>query len=232
MILHVSDNEARFLATTYPESGMGYQIFDGELSRMSRRYFLALNGEFVIPFSSLAELRRELTRVGDWGLEGVAERAEPFSFYNEPAFVAKHLGWRLAASLLDPEIGTDPRLREMITPQEIVSTRHPKEPRLYIRYSAFPVDRRVDRDGNFTPGTYATTFNDITMVPSGFAAVGRYALPSTLPAQFIFPIVTDASPIYVGTATPNYGQAGGGVEVLFPRGANPVLGRPHRIPVD
>jgi hypothetical protein len=211
---------------------MGYQIFDAQLSRLNRRYFLALNGEFVVPFSSRAELRAELAKMGGWGIDELQERAEPLSFDAEPALAARHLEWRLAASVLDPDVQTDPTLADIVTPQEVVGLQHPTEPRLYVRYSAFPKDRRVLKDGRFTPGTYATTFNDATMTPSGFAAVGRYALPSPRSAQFVFPIVTDASPIYVGTATPNFGQAGGGVEVLFPMGASPLTGRAHRIPVD
>jgi hypothetical protein len=231
-ILRVSDSEASFLATNYPESGMGYQIFDAALSRINRRFFLTLNGEFVIPFSTRAELRIELGVVGVWGLDQLRERADRLSFDDEPRLVARQLDWRLAASLLDPEIATDQALSDIVRPQEVVGMQHLTEPRLYVRYSAFPNDRRVMSDGSFVAGTYATTYNDASMTPSGFAAVGRYALPSPLSAQFLFPIVTDASPVYVGTATPNYGQAGGGVEVLFPSGASPVAGRPHRISLD
>lgn len=231
-VLQVPSAEAEFLASTYPESGMGYQLFEGSLSQWTRRFFLALNGEFIIPFSSLTELRVELVRVSEAGTRNLPEISVKVTLTAEPSFVAKQLGWRLAASLLDPNIETSPRLREMVTPQDIVARELVREPRLYCRFSAFPNDRRVNRDGSFVPGTYATTYNDLSMVPSGFAAVGRYALPSTLSARFMYPIVTGASPIYVGTATPNYGQAGGGVEVMFPSGAQPSPGTPHRISRD
>lgn len=232
MILRTSEGEAEYLANHYPESGMGYQIFDGALSRINKRYFLALNGEFVIPFSSLVELREELKLLGKWGLDEISDRATPVSLGAEPSLTAQLLDWRLVMSLLDPTIVSDSTLGQMVAPQEVVGTLRLNEPRLYLRYSAFPIDRRVRSDGSFVPGTYATTYNDAAMVPSGFAAVGRYALPSSLSAQFVFPIVTNASPIYVGTATPNFGQAGGGVEVLFPNGAMPLLGKPHRISTD
>lgn len=231
-LFRVADSEALYLATKYPESGMGYQIFDATWSRIEARFFLALNGEFVIPFSSRTELRIELGRLGSLGLEEIQQHASLISFDAEPQLAAQQLGWRLATSLLDPSIQTDPALRAIITTQEVVGVRLVDEPRLYVRYSAFPNDRRVLSDGRFVPGTYATTFNDASMTPSGFAAVGRYALPISIAAQFLFPIVTDASPIYIGTATPNYGQAGGGVEVLFPAGASPLPGRAHRIPID
>ncbi len=65
------------------------------------------------------------------------------------------------------------------------------------------------------PGTYATTYSDFHLVPSGFAAVGRYALPNPASARFLFQITTYDRPTFMGTATPNFGQAGGGVEVFF-----------------
>jgi hypothetical protein len=82
------------------------------------------------------------------------------------------------------------------------------------------------KEGSFTNGTYATTFNDLRMVPSGLAAVGRYALPLPDAARYTYSIVTNG-PHRMGTALPNYGQAGGGVEVCFPNGAEPLPGRPH-----
>ena len=46
-------------------------------------------------------------------------------------------------------------------------------------------------------------------VPSGFAAAGRYNLPNPASSKYISPIVTYKKPNLMGTAAPNYGQAGG-----------------------
>jgi hypothetical protein len=95
----------------------------------------------------------------------------------------------------------------------------PNRPHAYYRFSPYWHDCRVDaRTGDFLPGTYATTYNDLHFVPSGSAAVGRYALPNPASAGYVFQIVTFDRPTLMGTATPNYGQAGGGVEVLFANG--------------
>lgn len=93
----------------------------------------------------------------------------------------------------------------------------------YYRFSAYFRDKRVDV-GGFKPGTYATTYNDLHFVPSGFAAVGRYALPNPASAICVYQIVTFDKPDLMGTATPNNGQAGGGVEVYFRNGALNVPG--------
>jgi len=91
-----------------------------------------------------------------------------------------------------------------------------KRPHPYFRFCSYWRDKRVDpATGDFLPGTYATTYNDLPFVPSGYAAVGRYALPNPAAARWIFPLVTYDKPGLMGTATPNFGQAGGGVEVFF-----------------
>ena len=102
------------------------------------------------------------------------------------------------------------------------------EPRMFFRFSATEVDLRVKDDGSFVPGTYATTFGDLRMVPSGLAAVGRYALPIPEFARYVRSIVTDAGH-KMGTALPRYSQSGGGVEVKFENSARPTPGRAHRI---
>lgn len=90
---------------------------------------------------------------------------------------------------------------------------------VFFRISAFRNDHRVRQDGSLAPLSYATTDTDITVVPNGLAAVGRCALPTRISARYLFEIKRGAGlPILYGTATPNYGLAGGGVEVFFPAG--------------
>ena len=87
---------------------------------------------------------------------------------------------------------------------------------LFVRYSAFASDRRINQDGSVRSGTYVTTENDASHVPSGLAAVGRYALPNPAPARYRFVMSPpDGTGIRCGTAAPKFNQAGGGVEVLF-----------------
>ena len=60
------------------------------------------------------------------------------------------------------------------------------------------------------------------MVPSGLAAVARYALPNKDPAKYKYYIEAPAgTSIQCGTTAPKFGESGGGVEVLA--GANARL---------
>lgn len=100
----------------------------------------------------------------------------------------------------------------------------------FFRFCSYWRDKRVDPiTGDFLPGTYATTYNDLPFVPSGYAAVGRYALPYRTSARWIFPLVTYDKPTLMGTATPNFGQAGGGVEVFFENRAHNAPGNSFMI---
>jgi len=65
-------------------------------------------------------------------------------------------------------------------------------------------------------GTYAAPESEVPFVPTGFVAVGRFALPNTLPASFHYLIEAPAgTSVDFGTVAPAFGQAGGGVEAYF-----------------
>jgi hypothetical protein len=88
---------------------------------------------------------------------------------------------------------------------------------VFYRYSAFTPDRRVDPiTGSFLAGTYAAPESEVPFVPTGFLAVGRFALPNILPASHRYEIEAPArTAVDFGTVAPAYGQAGGGVESYF-----------------
>ena len=62
---------------------------------------------------------------------------------------------------------------------------------------------------------------------AGFAVVGRLALPNTLPASHHFEInAATGTDVDFGTVAPAFGQAGGGVEAFFSKGAKNASGPP------
>ena len=66
------------------------------------------------------------------------------------------------------------------------------------------------------PWTFASPSSEIPLVPTGFGAVGRFALPTFFPAVFRWEIQPDAGgSLLCGAVVPMWGQAGGGVEVCF-----------------
>ena len=102
----------------------------------------------------------------------------------------------------------------------------------FARLSAFPKDHRVTSRGGLVSGTYATTVDDLRLVPSGFAAAGRYALPNPAAARYVYLVVPgNGHDIDGGTVRPAHNQAGGGVEVEFVKGVpDGSVFRPYIIP--
>ena len=87
---------------------------------------------------------------------------------------------------------------------------------MFLRFISANTDHRYI-NGNLTANTYVTTANDAVHVNTGFAVVVRYALPLPLPAnRRIEYKVPKGTKTQVGTVAPNFGQAGGGVEIFLP----------------
>jgi len=213
-----------------PETGMGFQVVFGSVGGKEGR-FVVLASLLVLPAREAAELEEAFEELSEHGAgeieEAPAQRAQVSGSLSviearlpDPRVVA-------ARSQLAPQQATPP----LVPKTALVVTRRSAVPEAFFRCSPRKKDPRVDpKTGDFARGTYAAPWSEIPLVPSGFAAVGRYALPNPFAARRIYPIVTDTTPQLVGAAAPAFGQAGGGVEVLFPKGARALHGEPHVIP--
>ncbi len=216
MALFRLDAKTSTILVRQPESGMGFQIV-----RYRNNGLLIVNATVAIP---LEELRsRRFTEEEYLSLAG--DPNEPLGKFFES--LSLHDEIEVVFSILDAEVRRDTfglSFSETASEPPDLAIRA-GVPHSYYRFSPFIRDKRVDKStGTFLPGTYATTYADIHHVPSGFAAVGRYALPISTSARFVFQIVTTDRPSLIGTTAPNFGQAGGGVEVLFKNGATPCPG--------
>ena len=185
-MLYRFDEEQRDQLLEQAESGMGYQLAENE-------WAVFLNAEVAIPI----RLDRNVTvRIDDDDIV------------------------RLRKLLLQDDDARQKELAELnpyrgdlrvATHGSYPSNTHPGE--TFWRYSAFRNDRRI-RNGSVLSGTYLTTENDVKHVSSGLGAVGRYALPNPNPAHFATIIrLSGVQPILCGNSAPNFGQAGGGVEI-------------------
>jgi len=86
----------------------------------------------------------------------------------------------------------------------------------FYRFISSEIDHRYI-NGELSANTYVTTTNDAIHINSGFSVVARYALPLPLPANHRIEYkLPKGTKIQVGTVAPNFGQSGGGVEILIP----------------
>jgi hypothetical protein len=90
---------------------------------------------------------------------------------------------------------------------------------IFYRCEHWAMSRRVRHATNdILAGTYGFPASELPFVPTGFAAVGRYALPDLPPACRRYQISPPPGyTLQCGACVPLYGQAGGGVEVMFPK---------------
>jgi hypothetical protein len=209
MAWNLSENSTASLRGL-PESGMGFQWVSGT-SYGESRFFIVFNATLAFdvtdadvapgddPSTALANgikiinaLRRDRQRV--------IGPPEPHSFI----LLSSRIG--LAAPLGVLAGAPSPQLRTE---------------RGFHRFSAFKPDKRIDPvTGAFAPGTYAVPESEVLFLPTGFAVVGRLALPNTQPPSNHYVIRTaKGTLVHFGTVAPAFGQSGGGVEAFFPNGA-------------
>jgi hypothetical protein len=210
------DEVGRTALLDLPETGMGFQLVEA-LALGETKRFLVLNAEHAMdlaeiklepsddPLAILSNGIRIMELIHKGRLESLVSAPAPHSF--------RLLGSRISA----PTAGTGVQIA---TPSSLVKRVTLIASRAFHRFSAFHPDRRVNpATGSFLPGTYAAPQSEVPFVPTGFTAVGRFALPNTLPASHHYEIDAPVGTVVdFGTVAPAFGQAGGGVEAYFQNG--------------
>ncbi len=204
---------------TLPETGMGFQLVEASIWGTPTP-LLVLSGQRAIDLSQAglvegddpATVLRNGLRIieamkGDVALTMIAAPG-PRHF--------KLLQTRIGSLAAGAGTATSAGVAAAL-PSSLIKHDTVKVNRVFYRYSAFNPDRRVDpKTGSFLAGTYATPASEVPFVPTGFVAVGRFALPNTLPASFRYEIeAPTGTSVDFGTVAPAFGQAGGGVEAFF-----------------
>lgn len=190
-----------------PESGMGYQIVDAKEMFATKRgvvyngQLLSLdenaNADRVVMLTKSVSELRQLSASS-------AGRFRALTVVQDDPRVIK-LSTRSAKASGGAKDGPEEKT---------------KEGEVFMRFSAFEDDIRVDKVNKcFVPMTFATTEEDAKNIKTGKDAVARYALPTSDPASYRFTAKpAKDTKIQWGIAQPAFGQPGGGVEVYFADG--------------
>lgn len=203
-----------------PESGMGFQLVQASvLSEV--RTLLVFSGVEAFDMTDVGlELGEDPVTVLRNGLKIVEALKD--NLVVRTLFVAPPpAGFRLLHARI-PSSAATRGMSPVVTalPSSLVKKVKLVTDRKFHRFSAFKPDRRVTSTGDFVPGTYAVPESELPFLPTGFAVVGRLALPSPLPASHHYEIsAKSGTAVDFGTVAPAFGQAGGGVEAYFARGA-------------
>lgn len=205
--------------TGLPETGMGFQLIEAVLWGENVP-LLVFNSERAIdlrqaklmpggdPATILTNGMRIIDAMNLDVVETLFAAPQPHSFRLLNARIGQLPGASGAAAPVAPQA---------VMPSSLVKHVVLPANRVFHRFSAFNPDRRVDPvTGSFLPGTYAAPESEVPFVPTGFVAVGRFALPNNLPSSFHYEIEAPlGTTVDFGTVAPAFGQAGGGVEAYF-----------------
>lgn len=198
--MKVRDDVRNFLATQ-PETGMGYHMIVGNLQGETS-YFAVFNGirafEFNDDLLNLQDIEDDL---------GDEVRIQNFQMMTSSIFSSFRLRGKI-----DPTYGGGTGSFPLIKKYKL-----PVATKFYRNIAHGPNDFRYNStNSELSKGTYLTTELDKNYTNSGFAAVGRFALPIPLPANYCIQYeLPKGTVIKAGTVAPNFGQAGGGVEVVL-----------------
>jgi hypothetical protein len=201
-----------------PETGMGFQFVEaiiwGDATPL-----LVVNSQHAIDLSEMKLLPDDdptvILRNGLRVIEALKSRPVATIFSAPQPHSFRLLNARVGP--LPATIGPPAVAASVALPASLVKHDTLAANRVFHRFSAFKPDRRVDPvTGDFLAGTYAAPASEVPFVPTGFVAVGRFALPNILPASFHYEIEAPAgTTVDFGTVAPAFGQSGGGVEAYF-----------------
>ena len=194
-LLQLSEDASKDLAHV-PDAGIGFYVLSAILPNSTKPCTLLVGGiNYVVPFD-----HDRFYSVSDL-VQGVALPISTItvSALGSPKAVAA--GRRVTLPLgFGATSGA----------VQLIGTVVLQQPTEFVRFIGVNPDHRFV-NGSLSNRTYLTSVNDDGYANTGFAAVGRYALPLPVPASFVFRYrLRKGTVLRVGTALPSFGQAGGG----------------------
>lgn len=192
-----------------PETGMGYQIVDATTQDNKIREGIVFNAELFFEGGESRAILRTAASYSD-----VLKLAStPLWDFKEIRVIPRSEAPR-TLSLRKEEFAKAGTAKTAPVDKT-------KANEIFKRFSAFANDNRIQSDGSWSEGTYATTKEDGDKVNSGKEAVERYALPNPDPASYVYTCKPKQdTEIKRGIVEEAFGHKGGGVEVIFPKGTN------------
>lgn len=203
-----------------PEIAMGLQI----ASANDNLAFIVGGQVAIIPNEKDSKIDKSLLRIfKKWsGMSLEASRSDFEVWRNDLAKAPelKHLeADRIELALVFKPVGPQASLPK---PPPVIYGHLPFAKRtqaneIYYRCEPWPKSVRIQQNiKRILAHTFACPGSEVPFLTSGFATVGRYALPNLMPHCYRWELQPVAGAMLdCGASVPLYGQAGGGVEVRF-----------------
>lgn len=194
-----------------PETGMGYQIIEAKrLKSYAREKFLVLNSEVIIEMDENES--DNISKVINEGAFSIKASASYIALNAISVLTERQFRNVLNENKSEKEKGAIDNPVENANGEEV-----------FVRLSAFPDDKRVDKVNKcLLAGSYTTTMDDyVKCKATNDDPIERYALPNNLTIKFAFHI----QPKKVDTLQRGFvqianGKRGGGKESYFADGTS------------
>lgn len=204
-----------------PETGMGYQVIDGQLtgSSTTKRY-VVYNADLIVDYDDDFQRNKQLIIVRGYTL--ISNAASLLNIKTESIKLITKRSLYESKSLSQTKINVNNRHsggKGAIDSQK--ENADGKE--YFVRLSAYQNDKRIDFVTNrLKEGSFTTTLYDyVSCVRTNDDPVDRYALPNDDTIKWSFYIQPKSfDSLQRGIVQPAFGHEGGGIEAYFEYGTS------------
>lgn len=204
-----------------PESGMGYQIFEGQLSgSYTTKKYVAYNSELIVDLDdNFLSYKRQIINLG---VSKVLLDSNLLNIKTDSIRLVSKSSMIDYRQLSDYKIKNYKRQSSgkgaIDNPKEYADGKE-----FFVRLSAFENDKRIDFDKKrLKDGTFTTTlFDYLYCAQNNDDPVDRYALPNDDKIKWAFYVQPKSiDRLQRGIVQPAFGHDGGGIEAYFENGTS------------
>lgn len=209
------------LLLSLPETGMGYQIIEGQLTgSFSTKRYVVYNSDLIVDFDS--EFQRFKQQIISRGYSTILNESNLLNIKTDSIRLVSRSYLYESRYLTESKKSNKKRCSGGKG-----ATDNPKEyadgKEIFVRISAYEDDKRIDfAKKNLKDGTFTTTHYDyLDCVYTEDDPIDRYALPNDENIKWAFYIQPKSfDRLQRGIVQPAFGHDGGGIEAYFENGTS------------
>lgn len=202
-----------------PETGMGYQVIEGQLSgSYTTKRYVVYNSNLIVDLDDNFSRNKQL--IINKGYSLVLNESSLLNIKTESIKLIAKKSITESRYLSDSKINVNKRQSGskgvVDNPKEYADGKE-----YFVRLSAYENDKRIDFEKKrLKDGTFTTTLYDyISCVKTKDDPVDRYALPNDETIKWAFYVQPKSyDTLQRGIVQPAFGHAGGGIEAYFENG--------------
>lgn len=204
-----------------PETGMGYQIIEGQLTgSYSTKRYVVYNSDLIVDFDS--DFQRFKQQIISRGYSSILNESNLLNIKTDSIRLISRSYLYESRYLTESKKSNKKR-----NSGGKGATDNPKEyadgKEIFVRISAYEDDKRIDfAKKKLKDGTYTTTHYDyLDCVNKEDDPIDRYALPNDEKIKWAFYIQPKSlDRLQRGIVQPAFGHDGGGIEAYFENGTS------------